>query len=126
MWGTRNALISIWITSPFVEVTFNPNSAVLSPKTRRTLRAVINEVGSTPGAIRVEVTGYINPFVREYRRWISVPLKLADVRAERVISYLADHGLTLPTELQSSQRGQDRSKVPNRKCTIVINWGTGT
>ena len=126
MWGTRNALISIWITSPFVEVTFNPNSAVLSPKTRRTLRAVINEVGSTPGAIRVEVTGYINPFVREYRRWISVPLKLADVRAERVISYLADHGLTLPTELQSSQRGQDRSKVPNRKCTIVIIWGTGT
>ena len=126
MWGTRSSLISVWITSPFFDVTFNPNSAALSPKARRTLRAVIDEVDSTPGAIGVEVTGYINPFVREYRRWISVPLTLADVRAERVVRYMVHHGLTLSAELQSSQRGQDRSKVPNRKCTIVIIWGTGT
>ncbi|MFM8996975.1 MAG: hypothetical protein ACKOJD_02500, partial [Candidatus Limnocylindrus sp.] len=76
--------------------------------------------------ISVNVKGYLNPFIREYRRWQDVPLTVADLRTDRIFRYLLAQGLRIPVVPEDPERGQNRLKVPNRKGVIVINWGTGT
>jgi hypothetical protein len=126
MWGTRSALISVWVTTPRFVVKFTPDSARLSARAKRVLSSVMSEIALIPSEISVNVKGYLNPFIREYRRWQNVPLTVADLRTDRIFRYLLDQGLRIPVVPEASSRGENPLKVPNRKGVIVINWGTGT
>ena len=126
MWGTRSALISVWVTTPRFVVKFTPDSARLSARAKRVLSSVMSEIALIPSEISVNVKGYLNPFIREYRRWQNVPLTVADLRTDRIFRYLLDQGLRIPVVPEDSSRGENPLKVPNRKGVIVINWGTGT
>ena len=126
MWGTKSALISLWITTPRFVVTFAPDSARLSAKAKRVLSRVAEEIARFPGEQGVVVTGFLNPFTRQSGGPDRVPLTLANLRAERIRRYLIKLGLNLPIASQTAERGSDRTKSKNRKGVIVINWGTGT
>ena len=126
MWGTRSSLISVWITSPRFVVKFSPDSAQLSARAKRVLNRLMSEIALIPSEISVNVKGYVNPFIREYRRWQDVPLTVADRRTDRIYRYLLAKGLRIPVVPEDSTRGESPLKKPNRKGVIVINWGTGT
>lgn len=126
MWGTRHALISVWITTPTFRVSFAPDSSRLTTKGKSKLEKLMNEIARIPGAVGVEVTGYLNPFVKYHRMLSGTPLTLAEMRAERVKRYLIKLGLKIPLETQPAQRGQDDRMDRNRKVLIVIRWILGT
>ena len=126
MWGTRSALISVWITTPTFRVSFAPDSPRLTTKAKNTLKALMNEIATIPGAVGVEVTGYINPYLRFSGTEGNIPLTLAKTRAERVKRYLIKLGLQIPLESLPAQRGEDKRMVPNRKAVISIRWNSGT
>ena len=126
MWGTRSSLISVWITTPQFVVKFTPDSARLSARAKRVLNSVMAEIALIPSEISVNVKGYVNPFIREYRRWQDVPLTVADLRTDRIFRYLLGEGLRIPVVPEDSTRGESPLKGPNRRGVIVINWGTGT
>jgi hypothetical protein len=126
MWGTRSSLISVWITTPRFVVKFSPDSSRLSIRAKAVLQRVMSEIALIPSEISVNVKGYLNPFIREYRTWQKVPLTLADERTDRIFRYLLDQGLKIPVVPVDPARGQNPAMVPNRKGVIVINWGTGT
>lgn len=126
MWGTRSALISVWITTPTFRVSFAPDSPRLTTKAKNTLKTLMNEIATIPGAVGVEVTGYINPYLRFPGTQGDVPLTLAEMRAERVKRYLIKLGLAIPLDTLPAQPGGDRRKVPNRKAVITIRWNSGT
>jgi hypothetical protein len=86
----------------------------------------MSEIALIPSEISVSVKGYLNPFIRQYRRSQDVPLTVADRRTDRIFRYLLAQGLIVPVVPEEPERGKNPAKVPNRKGVIVISWGTGT